>query len=85
MEKKIESLNSEVDILKKTVESGGMVAPDMSALATDNKETPGVETSSTGVTRDENSSQSVNAAAERNNANVIGIDADSIEGIINNE
>ncbi|MBR3042722.1 MAG: hypothetical protein IKH94_08615, partial [Eubacterium sp.] len=85
MEKKIESLNSEVDILKQTVESGGMVAPDMSALTNPEDDTQGVSTSSTGVTRDENAANSTNAAAERNNANIIGIDTDSIEGIINNE
>ncbi len=85
MEKKIESLNSEVDILKQTVESGGMVAPDMSALTKPEDDTQGVSTSSTGVTRDENAANSTNAAAERNNANIIGIDTDSIEGIINNE
>ena len=85
MEKKIDSLTSEVDILKETVETGGMVAPDMSAIETGDGESKGIATSSTGVTRDENSEAVSNAAAERNNANVIGIDPDSIEGIINNE
>jgi hypothetical protein len=44
-----------------------------------------VETSATGVTRTEGDNDNRNAAAERNNANVIGITTDSIEGIINNE
>ncbi len=84
MEKKIKSLTSEVDILKQTVESGGMVSADaLSQTTTD--DVGEVETSATGVTRNEGDADNRNAAAERNNANVIGITTDSIEGIINNE
>ncbi|MBO4864302.1 MAG: hypothetical protein J5517_08040 [Eubacterium sp.] len=83
-EKKIENLTSEVDILKKTVENGGLVSPEMLAEATGENNSD-VETSNTGVTRKEDEEKAINAAAERNNANVIGITTNSIEGIINNE
>ncbi len=84
MQKKIESLNSEVDILKQTVEAGGMVSQEMMTEKPED-ELSEVETSATGVTKNGDAEENKNAAAERNNANVIGITPDSIEGIINNE
>ncbi len=70
----IDNLASEVEILKKTVESGGMSIPD--SVTTDTASV----TNATQVTVTE-----VNEAAQRNNQNVIGISGPSIEDIINNE
>ena len=90
MQKTIDSLTDEVESLKKTVESGGMKVAD----DTQKEEKKGedeeedeeeVQKSSTGVTQDGEEDQSGNVAADRNNANVIGISGESIEGIISNE
>ncbi|MCR5105130.1 MAG: hypothetical protein K6B68_11905 [Eubacterium sp.] len=79
MQKTIDNLNAEVETLKRTVESGGLNA------AAEQQESDKIKTSSTGVTLDPNAEETVNSAADRNNANVIGISGPSIEDIISNE
>ena len=70
----IDNLASEVEILKKTVENGGMSVPD--SITTDTASV----TNATQVTVTE-----VNEAAQRNNENVIGISTTSVEDIITHE
>jgi len=70
----IDNLAAEVEILKKTVENGGMSIPDSV-----NTDTASV-TNATQVTVTE-----VNEAAQRNNESVIGISGPSVEDIIDNE
>ncbi len=70
----IDNLASEVEILKKTVENGGMSVPD--SITTDTASV----TNATQVTVTE-----VNEAAQRNNENVIGISTTSVEDIISHE
>ena len=77
MQETIDTLTSEVETLKRTVENNG-ITPETTGDKKVNK-------SSTGVTVDPDAEQSTNSAAERNNANVIGIDSSSVEDMIANE
>lgn len=88
LQTEIDNLEEEVELLKKSVEAGGIALPEeIEALenATSTDAAQEISVSSTGVTQNGNQYDSSNAAAERNNANVIGISTDSIEDIISNE
>ena len=75
MQTTIDNLTSEVETLKRTVENGGLSVDDTDTTEKDSS-------SPTDATEQD---QTTNAAAERNNANVIGISGDSVEGVIDNE
>ena len=75
MQTTIDNLTSEVETLKRTVENGGLYVDDTDTEKKDSS-------SPTDATEQD---QNTNAAAERNNANVIGISGDSVEGVIDNE
>ena len=90
MQKTIDNLTAEVETLKRTVESGGMTLPEQTTETSEKtddqkKQEEELQKSSTGVTQNPDVENAGNAAAERNNANVIGITNDSIEDMISNE
>ena len=77
MQETIDTLTSEVETLKKTVENNG-ITPEQTGEKKVNK-------SSSGVTVNPDEEQTTNSAADRNNANVVGIDGSSVEDMIANE
>ena len=100
MQTTIDNLSEEVETLKKAIESGGLVVSPDGGEGTDGiNGTDGIEgadgTQANGEgTADgagddemtpEEQAAAANAAAERNNANVIGISGNSIEDMITNE
>ena len=90
MQNTIDNLTTEVETLKRAVESGGLAIPAEASSdeGGDTEETtaPDGEEAETAKPDEEAAKEAAkNAAAERNNANVIGISGDSIESIISNE
>ncbi|MCR5214238.1 MAG: hypothetical protein K6E10_07460 [Eubacterium sp.] len=90
MQATIDNLTTEVETLKRTVESGGLT--NQNALPADTVDPNAGENPPEGETgteaqlsEEEQAAQAANAAAERNNANVIGISGNSIEEMISND
>lgn len=78
MQKNIDNLTNEVETLKQDIENGGLQVAAQAQAQAQTPASPGDATASNGVAVK-------NAAAERNNANVIGISGASIEKMIANE
>ncbi|MBP3719021.1 MAG: hypothetical protein J6I58_05820 [Eubacterium sp.] len=87
MQTTIDKLTEEVETLKRTVESGGLstttsngtVGESEAVMTTPEDEGVGAEDAALAA------QNAANAAAERNNASVIGISTDSVEGVIDHE
>ena len=78
MQKNIDNLTNEVETLKQDIENGGLQVAAQAQTQAQTPASPGDATAANGVAVK-------NAAAERNNANVIGISGASIEKMIANE
>jgi|GEM_PF-1671873 len=85
MKLQIDELTEEVELLRKTIEGGGLTVPD--SVETSSDEESSEETVTETVTEETTEAvvEETNAAAERNNESVVGISDDEIKGMINDE
>lgn len=86
MQTTIDNLTTEVETLKRTVENNGITTTEEDKGQGDEEDKEDKEDVGSAEAEDtEKVEDNSNAAAERNNANVIGISGDSVEGVISEE
>lgn len=87
MQTTIDNLTEEVETLKRTVESGGLSTAQVDYTPAEGLEgedgTNAIDDAEKKLLEDQEAAK--NAAADRNNANVIGISGQSVEDMIDNE